>query len=102
MTQIKGYNVLTDAQKAQMNEFKELEERVLRKIDDMIRNKLETASGKIDESMFYFNQGVINITQAFMWLNRAITLPGRVTLPEDLDDAQARSGTGDNKSDQAT
>lgn len=68
---IKGYVTLSDEQKSLMNVCKELEEQVLRQIDilvtDPITDKRHLAISKT------------NIEQAFMWMNRSIAKPERLT-----------------------
>lgn len=65
----------------EVNAFKELEERALRKIDYLQR--APEASPLIDQR--FLAVGRTQLQQAFMAINRAIFQPGRVTLPEDKD-----------------
>lgn len=76
---VAGYKPQSDEKVALVNENKVLEERVLRQLDSM-RNNIA------------YNQRMVaiaytGIQEAFMWANRAVFQPGRVTLPEDTDAA---------------
>lgn len=72
---VAGYRAQSDEKVQMVNVFKALEERVLRQVDHI------RGHGAVDQRMLAL--GVTNLQQAFMWLNRAIFQPGRVTLPED-------------------
>lgn len=75
--EIKGFTDQSEKNKAYVNANKEIEERLLRIIDDM------KAQPEFDQRLV----AVAN-TQfqgAFMFLNRAIFQPQRVALPEDAD-----------------
>lgn len=72
---VAGYTTQTDAKVAKVNEFKQDEERLLRKIDAMM------AGDEFDKrwaavARTHFQEG-------FMALNRAVFQPQRITLPED-------------------
>lgn len=73
---VAGYNKQSDEKVALVNENKVLEERVMRQLDAMV-----DMTGHVDQRMVAL--GRTNIQQAFMWINRAVFQPGRVTLPED-------------------
>lgn len=77
---VAGYAPQTDAKVQIVNMNKALEERVLRQLDEM-RNMPE-----VDGRMLAL--GVTGVQQAFMWINRAVFQPGRVTLPEDSNSAE--------------
>lgn len=70
--QVKGYTPLSDVQKSEMNILKELEERTLRFIET--RHTADPRSVAI---------AITQLQGAFMWANRAIAKPQRVTLMED-------------------
>jgi len=84
---VHGYVPQSDAKVALVNEFKQDEERLLRKIDRM--------QGIVDDPMsiavaeqFAYDQRWLAIArtgfeQAFMALNRAVFRPQRIKLPED-------------------
>lgn len=76
MTAIKGYTPLSDQQKEEMNSLKEIEEQILRSIDNM-----ERKAHIYDPRSLAL--GKTNLQQAFMWLNRAIAKPQRVQLEGD-------------------
>lgn len=72
---VPGYTPQSDDNVALVRKAKELEERVLRHIDD-----LETRPG-VDAEMVRIGRFVLQ--DAFMWLNRAVFQPSRIKLPED-------------------
>lgn len=74
-TGIADYRVLSDAEKAAMNELKVAEEELLRAIDAM--------QGSDDVDKRWLNIGRTHLEQAFMALNRSIAKPQRITLPGD-------------------
>jgi hypothetical protein len=75
---VAGYQAQSDENVALVNENKILEERVLRQIDKHVRNR---DSQDIDQRMVALAR--TGIQDAFMWLNRAVFQPKRVSLPED-------------------
>lgn len=76
---VAGYKLQGDDKVAFVNENKALEERVLRQLDRM-RNNIA-----YDQRMVSI--AYTGIQEAFMWANRAVFQPGRVTLPEDTTEA---------------
>lgn len=73
--EIKGFTDQGERNKALVNRNKEIEERVMRIIDDL------TEQPGVD--VFMLNTGAKHLITAFMWLNRAVFQPTRVKLPED-------------------
>lgn len=71
---VKGYSAQSDERVALVNENKEMEERLLRHIEDLNPNVVDPRWLAIART--HFEQG-------FMALNRAIFQPQRVKLPED-------------------
>jgi hypothetical protein len=76
---VSGYVPQTDDKVAVVNVNKALEERVLRQLDF-----LKTYPG-VDQRMVAL--AFTGIQEAFMWANRAVFQPTRVSLPEDTTDA---------------
>ncbi len=74
---VAGYRPQNDAKVATVNVNKELEERVLRQIDAMAA---DMEAGHDPRMIAVARTG---IQDAFMWLNRAVFRPARVSLPED-------------------
>ncbi len=72
---VAGYQPQTDDKVQIVNRAKELEERVLRHLDDL------RANPAVDQRMVSI--AVTGIQEAFMWANRAVFQPSRVKLPED-------------------
>ena len=73
---VAGYRPQGDDKVAAVNVNKELEERLLRRIDAL------RAEGKHDGRMLAL--AFTGVQDACMWLNRAIFQPARVKLPEDF------------------
>ena len=76
---VSGYRKQSDENVKLVNVNKELEERVLRQIDNMMANA-DLPEG-FDKRMIALAR--TNIEQGFMWLNRAVFQPERVSLPDD-------------------
>lgn len=74
---VKGYTTQPDDKVAFVNENKELEERVLRRLDQM--------RGVADFDQRMVSEAMTCIQTGFMWANRAVFQPVRVSLPEDTD-----------------
>lgn len=72
---VKGYTAQPSDRVAFVNENKELEERVLRRLDQM------RATPEFDQRMV--SLAVTAVQDAFMWANRAVFQPERAKLPED-------------------
>lgn len=72
---VSGYVAQSDERVATVNRAKELEERVLRHLDDL------AADQATDKRMVALAR--TGIQEAFMWANRAVFQPTRVALPED-------------------
>lgn len=76
---VAGYEPEVDAWKVEMvNENKILEERVLRRVDQHVRNR---DSQEIDQASVQIARR--HVEDAFYRLNRAIMHPKRIALPED-------------------
>lgn len=87
---VAGYKPQSDEKVQIVNGFKQDEERILRKLDEL------QATGNI--SGRWLAIGRTQLEQAFMAINRAVFQPGRVELPEDTDVSVAR-GTNPDGSD---
>ncbi len=72
---VAGYQPQSGDKVATVNRAKELEERCLRHLDDLVK---ETCH---DGRMIALAR--TGIQEAFMWANRAVFQPARVPLPED-------------------
>jgi hypothetical protein len=72
---VKGYRPQSGANVALVDENKILEERVLRQIEAI------GATDGFDPRMAALAK--TKVQEAFMWLNRAIFQPSRISLPED-------------------
>lgn len=70
-----------------VNEFKYLEERVLRHIDALEGHGAAGVFSDADKRLLAI--GRTQLQGAFMFLARAVFQPGRVTLPEDVHEAAA-------------
>ena len=87
---VAGYQPQSEAKVALVNEFKVDEERLLRKIDDLVQAKREADLGT--EPPYDMRWGSIAKThfqEGFMALNRAVFQPQRISLPEDAPAAAA-------------
>lgn len=79
---VHGYKPQPAANVALVNEFKQDEERLLRKLDALVQAVYEDMGGTpydvrwVAIARSHFEQG-------FMALNRAVFQPGRIALPED-------------------
>jgi hypothetical protein len=78
---VAGYKPQTDDKIELVNDNKQLEERVLRQIDDMVKLNDEARGALYDHR--WINIARTAIEQGFMALNRSVFQPGRVRLPED-------------------
>lgn len=74
---VAGYQPQSESNIALVNYNKELEERVLRQIDNMLSER----NPDVDKRMVALAR--TKTQEAFMWLNRAVFQPSRITLPED-------------------
>ncbi len=72
---VAGYQPQSNDKVQIVNRAKELEERVLRHMDDL------RANPDCDQRMVSI--AITGIQEAFMWANRAVFQPSRVKLPED-------------------
>jgi hypothetical protein len=72
---VAGYVGQSDEKIALVNRNKEIEERILRIIDDL--------APRPDIDKRHLALARTNIEDGFMWLNRSIFQPKRVALPED-------------------
>ena len=75
---VAGYKPQSDDRVQTVNGFKQDEERILRKLDEL------AAGNAVDKRWLAI--GKTQLEQAFMAINRSVFQPGRVNLPED--DAQ--------------
>jgi len=73
---VSGYKPQTDLAVGLVNDNKQIEEEVLRRLDVLKTNS------KVDQRWLAI--GRTGIEQAFMAINRAIFQPGRVQLPCDV------------------
>lgn len=79
---VAGYTTQSDARVAIVNQNKEIEERCLRQIDRMAGHGGSTLdSSEFDQRMVALAR--TKLQEGFMWLNRAVFQPQRLTLPED-------------------
>ena len=76
---VSGYRAQSDDKVALVNANKDIEERVLRILDDL------KASPGVDGRWLAI--GRTSIEQGFMAVNRAVFQPSRASLPEDKTDA---------------
>lgn len=72
---VAGYQPQTDDKVQLVNRAKELEERVLRHLDNL------RANPAVDQRMVSI--AFTGIQEAFMWANRAVFQPSRISLPEE-------------------
>lgn len=86
MTDVKGYRVLSDEEKALANEGKELEERCMRWLDK-VANTLGSGPTPprfdVDAPLALLTLGKRSIQQGWMWAIRSIFQPQRISLPGD-------------------
>ena len=73
---VDGYRPQTDLKVGWVNQNKQLEEEVLRRLDVLKTNS------EVDQRWLAI--GRTGIEQAFMAINRAVFQPGRVQLPSDV------------------
>lgn len=71
---IKGFTDQSEANKAKVNKFKDIEERTLQLIDALRDDQ------NVDQRSLAV--GTTQLQQAFMWLNRSIFQPQRFTLDD--------------------
>lgn len=74
---VAGYRPQTSDRVAMVNRNKEIEERVLRILDEL------RTLAVYDVDQRWLAIGRTAIEQGFMAVNRAVFMPGRATLPED-------------------
>lgn len=77
---VAGYRSQGGDKVALVNRNKEIEERVMRILDDLRETKLGLAN---DVDQRWLAIGRTQIEQGFMAVNRAVFQPGRVKLPDD-------------------
>lgn len=84
---VAGYKPQSTTAVELVNRNKEIEERILRLLDDLATMKGPAASNdkpsEITVDQRWLAIGRTHIEQGFMAINRAVFKPGRVTLPED-------------------
>ena len=81
---VKGYVPQSDDRVALVNEFKVLEEKLLRKLDDMdgiTAEELGQSTSPYDRR--WLSIGYTHLQQAVMAINRAVFQPQRISLEED-------------------
>lgn len=88
---VHGYQPQSDAKVAIVNQFKQDEERLLRKIDAMSSG--QASAQQLDWPGLYDPRWIAiartHFQEGFMALNRAVFQPQRISLPED---SQATEG----------
>ena len=75
---VAGYKAQSSEKIALVNYFKEIEERILRVLDD-----LQGDGGAEGVDKRWLAIGRTQLEQAFMAINRSVFQPGRVSLPGD-------------------
>jgi hypothetical protein len=75
---VAGYVAQKNSNVALVNFNKQIEERVMRQIDDMMSERHPA----VDKRMVAIAR--TKTQEAFMWLNRAVFQPSRIDLPEDI------------------
>ena len=75
---VSGYKPQNEVAIATVNEHKEIEERLLRRIEGMIAHN-STVAGTYDPRWLAVAR--THFEEGFMAINRAVFKPGRVTLP---------------------
>ncbi len=82
---VAGYTAQSDAKVALVNEFKADEERLLRKLDAMV--KTDNTHAMTDRAFEFDGRWLAiartHLNEGFMALNRAVFQPQRIKLPED-------------------
>jgi hypothetical protein len=84
--QVSGYTAQSPEKVALVNEFKDDEERLLRKLDAVARLKQKAKNGPIDDPALdprWLAVARTHFQEGFMALNRAVFQPERIKLPED-------------------
>lgn len=74
---VSGYVDQTQSAVDLVNTNKQIEEVILRRMDELAKLPAGTVDGR------HFALARTNIEQGFMWLNRSIFQPSRVSLPDD-------------------
>lgn len=85
---VSGYKPQSEQKIALVNEFKADEERLLRKVETVMRAKRPSDFGPLESPAYDGRWAALAKThfeQGFMALNRAVFQPGRVKLPEDTE-----------------
>ena len=85
---VAGYTAQSDDKVALVNENKQLEERVLRQVDKMFTANWQAHDGRPLYDPRMMEQARTKIQEAFMWLNRAVFQPQRISLPEDTNQGE--------------
>lgn len=80
---VEGYTPQSDAKVALVNEFKQDEERLLRKLDALKGSFMQTDS-QYDQRWLALAR--THFQEGFMALNRAVFQPQRIKLPTDPED----------------
>lgn len=84
---VAGYVAQSDDKVALVNENKVLEERCLRQLDAMNKHNMNMEDKGLGKSAQYDPRMMAlartGIQEAFMWMNRAVFQPTRISLPED-------------------
>jgi hypothetical protein len=77
---VAGYQPQSDAKVALVNEFKQDEERLLRKLDALVNRDPDTV---IRPDQRWLAIARTHFQEGFMALNRAVFQPQRIKVPED-------------------
>ena len=85
---VQGYVPQSDEKVALVNEHKQMEERILRRIDELSRQKKPATAGDDVVWASTYSQRWLAVArthfeEGFMALNRAVFQPKRIKLPED-------------------
>lgn len=80
VTPVKGYQQQTQQKLDEVNINKEIEERLLRRLDDLFAM---AAMPNIEPDMRWLNIAKTHFQEGFMAMNRALMKPQRISLPED-------------------
>lgn len=79
---VAGYTMQTQDRINLVNQNKEIEERAMRQIDRLAgKGNSSLDASEFDQRMVAIAR--TKLQEAFMWLNRAVFQPQRISLPED-------------------
>lgn len=80
---VSGYRPQSEAAVDAVNLNKQLEERVLRQLDALVRQNDEKGPDHLSVDARWLSIAKSHIEQGFMAMNRAVFQPARISLPED-------------------